>query len=109
VGQPVHVTLDGSLVNLDSDGTNYFLQTAGGAQEVLSVDGVNVNDGDEITLTNNGPDDVVLRHNQGDAGKKLFLPGGQDRLLTATGKPYWMFRNRSGPLGDGWYDGEDPA
>lgn len=109
MGQPTYPNLDGSIVNLPSDGTNYFCRTIGGPQEILSIDGTGCADGAEITVTNNGPDAITLRHDQGDAGKKMFLPGGVDRVLLATGKPYWLHRNSQGPLGDGWYDGEDPA
>ena len=109
MASPSYIELDGSIVNLESDGTNYFCRTVGDMQEILSIDGIGHADGAEITVTNNGPDPIVLRHDQGNAGKKLFLPGGVDRMLLPTGKPYWLFRNSSGPLGDGWYDGEDPA
>jgi hypothetical protein len=108
VSQPAYQALT-EPTHLGSNGTNYFLTTDGGDQEVLSVDGDGVQDGTEITITNNGPDDITLRDGQGDAGNKLFLPGAQDRILMATGKPYWMFRNENGPRGNGWYDGEDPA
>ena len=108
MGTPVNVSLDGSVVNLESNGTNYFVSTVGGAQEILSIDGNGVADGDEITVTNNGPDAVTLRHDQGNSGTKLFLPNNTDRVLQPTGKPYWFQRNQNGPKGDGWYEGEDP-
>jgi hypothetical protein len=110
--QPVYVIFDGADITvLESSGDSFLLATDGSARAIHGLDDTGYPDGTEVKFMNNGPENVTLKHASGSvaAGQKFFLPGAADKVLGATGKPYWLVHNSEGPLGHGWYDGEDPA
>lgn len=112
--QPVYFTAtidEIGVLGRDTDpGDAYFIST-GSVGATCYIDGIHgdgIQDGTEYKVFNLGPNDVVLRHNTGSAGEKLFLPSGTNRTLTPTGSAYWLVRSSVHPIGDGWSNGEDP-
>jgi hypothetical protein len=108
MSSPAYVTLDGSSSVLPSIGKSFFLKTSGGPREITGIEG-GFQDGDEVKLANNGPDNIVLRHDAGSPGNSLFLSGNVDRTILPNGQFTWYIRSPEHPLGNGWANGEDPA